>query len=120
MNIVDGITAQPAQVTQLTLADGSVATIRLVFRPQQNGWFYDASWPGSNAFPVPFQCDGRRLVTSANLLRQFMDVIPFGLACFTVGGGDPMTLACFADGSATLVLLNATDIATAEAEVFTP
>lgn len=120
MNYINGITAQSAQITGLTLEDGSVAQLAIYFRPQQNGWFFDVTWPGSDKFPVPFVCLGRRLVTSANLLRQFREVIPFGIGCFTISGADPMTLTCFFDGTAVLTMLGAADVAAAEVAVFTP
>lgn len=119
MNVINGITTQPTQISFITLADGTRATLTLYFRPQQNGWFYDISWPGSAALAVPFKSQNRRLVTSGNLLRQFKDVIPFGLACFTVDNIDPMTQTCLSDGSVSLVLLNADDVASIEASVYT-
>lgn len=118
MNKVNGITEQPAQILGLVLEDGSRATLSLYYRPQQNGWFYDLAWPGPASLPVPFQVQNRRLVTAGNMLRQFRDVIPFGLACFTPDNSDPMTQNSFVDGSAELVLLNAADVAVVEAAVY--
>ncbi len=118
MNITNGLTAQPSQVFALALPDGSRVTVSLYFRPQQNGWFFDLVWPGSPALPAPFESRNRRLVTSANLLRQFRDLIPFGLAVFTVDNSDPMTLTCFVDGTATIVLLGADDVARIEDTVY--
>lgn len=118
MNIINGITNQPTQVMAITLADGSRATLTLYFRPQQNGWFYDLEWPGSQQLAVPFACQNRRLVTAGNVLRQFRDIIPFGLAVFTIDNADPITQACFIDGSTTVVLLDTDDIETIEAAVY--
>lgn len=118
MNKVNGITDQASQAIGLVLADGSRATLALYFRPQQNGWFYDLSWPGTAALPVPFVANGRRLVTSGNLLRQFRDFVPFGLAVFTPDNSDPMTQTCFVDGTAEVVLLGADDVAAVEAAVY--
>lgn len=120
MNIINGISNAPAQVTAITLDDGSRVTLSLYFRPQQNGWFYDISWPGSTELPVPFLNQNRRLVAAGNMLRQFLNVIPFGLACFTVDNTDPMTQACLSDGSVQLVLLNSLDVQAIENEVYAP
>lgn len=120
MNIINGITRQPTQVIAITLEDGSRVTLTLYFRPQQNGWFYDVIWPGSDELPVPFENQNRRLVAAGNLLRQFKDIIPFGLACFTVDNTDPMTQASLSDGSVTIVLLNADDVVTIESGVYAP
>lgn len=118
MNIVNGITSQPTQVMSITLADGSRVTLTLYFRPQQNGWFYDIQWPGSELLEVPFKCQNRRLVVAGNMLRQFRDLIPFGIALFSVDNTDPMTQACLADGTVTLVLLNADDVLSIEATAY--
>lgn len=120
MNIVNGITTQASQVLGLILEDGSRATITLYFRPQQNGWFYSVEWPGSSTILTPFNSYNRRLVTSANMLRQERNIIPFGLACFTPDNSDPMTQNCFADGSAVLVLLSPADVEEVEDSVYSP
>lgn len=116
MNVINGLTNQAAQVVGLSLPDGSRVTLTLYFRPQQNGWFYDLDWPGTTA--GPFASRNRRLVTSGNMLRQFRDYVPFGLAVFTPDNSDPMTQNCFVDGTATLVLLNAADVTAVEAQVY--
>ncbi len=120
MNQVNGITSQPVQVLGLTLEDGSRATVTLYFRPQQNGWFFDLQWPGPGGAVAPYTTLGRRLVTSPNLLRQARELIPFGVACFTPDNADPSALDDFSDGSAVLVVLNASDVAAVEAAVFAP
>lgn len=118
MNTINGITNEPTQTMAVTLPDGSRVTMTLYFRPQQNGWFFDLVWPGSATVLTPFVVQNRRLVTAGNLLRQFRDIIPFGLAVFTVDNQDPITQGCLADGSTQIVLLSADDIATIEAQVY--
>lgn len=120
MNQVNGITAQPAQVVGLTVADGSRATLTLRFRPQQNGWFFDLQWPGPGGAVAHYNTFGRRVVSSANMLRQARDLIPFGLACFTPDNADPAAQGDFADGSAVLVLLAAADVDAVEETVYAP
>lgn len=121
MNIINGITNQPTQIVGIILPDGSRVTLTLYFRPQQNGWFFDVEWPGSpNSIITPFTVQNRRLVAAGNLLRQFQNIIPFGLLCVTVDNSDPITQACLVDGSVQIVLLNPDDIATIESEVYTP
>ena len=120
MNALNGLTSQPTQTASVTLPDGSRVSLTLAWRPQQAGWFYDLTWPGSDAFPTGFESLGRRLVTSANLLRQFRNLIPFGLAVFTADGADPGTVDALADGTATVCLLNSDDVAALEASVYSP
>ncbi len=118
MTTINGFTNQAAQVIGIILEDGSRVTMTLYYRPQQNGWFFDLSWPGVKVLPVPFQARNLRLVTAGNLLRQFRDFLPVGLACFTVDNADPMTQNCFIDGTTSLVLLNPADVTAIESSVY--
>ncbi len=118
MNTINGINDQAAQIILVTIEDGSRATLTLYWRPQQNGWYFDLDWPGSANIQVPFASYNRRVVTAGNLLRQFRELLPFGLAVFTPDNEDPSTRTCWADGSATLVLLNSADVARVESEVY--
>lgn len=117
MNFIDGLTSQPAQISTLVLDDGSRVTFSLEFKPQQAGWFYSLFWPGKN--DNAFELNGCRLGCSPNMLRQFRDLIPFGLALVaTPDDLDPITQTCFVDGTAELILLDAEDVASVEAELY--
>lgn len=115
MNKISGLSNDGAQTISIVLSDGSRANLSIFFRPQQDGWFFNVSWPGATARPVPFACNGRRLVASQNLLRQYADVLKWGLACFTTDGLDPSGQNSFAEAAATLVLLEGADLAAVEA-----
>lgn len=118
MNLLNGLTAAPSQTIRVVIEDGSAFTLNLFFRPQQNGWFYDVVWPGSASLPVPFSTYNRRLVASPNVLRQFRALIAFGLQVATPDNSDPNTLQSLVDGSVAIALLNAADVAAAEANFF--
>lgn len=115
MTIIGGITdASPQQLT-VQLPDGSNVTLTMRFVPQQLGWFYDISWDG----PTPaFTVNGNRLVTYPNIMRQFRNVIPFGITCSTIDGLEPLEQSTFVDGTTTLILLNAAEVASIEATYF--
>lgn len=116
MQIITGITSDPKQQISIPLPDGTSVSLGLSFRPQQKGWFYDIAYSTPT---VNFQALGRRLVTSPNVLRQFQDVIPFGMALVASGGVEPTTQTGFTDGTLTLLLLDATDIADIESAIYT-
>jgi len=111
MKTIDGITDQPNQVMSVTLADGSRMKLSMFYVVQQRGWFADLTWQD-------FTLNGFRLVSSPNLLRQWQEIIPFGLAITTTEQGDPQNVTDFADGRSTLVLLDEADVAEVEAVVF--
>ncbi len=112
MNLLGGFTDKPSQSTRIILDDGSVAIINLTYVDNQVGWFYSISW-GSG-----FLSRGRRLTTSANVLRQFKDIIPFGLGVYTLADAEPTAITDLSDGTTEIYLLNSDDVAELEASIF--
>lgn len=111
MTIVNGITSQPKQQLSLVLADGSTVTALIEYRPQQIGWFGNFTWGD-------WVSNGIRLTSSPNLLRQYRQVIPFGLAIIMANNVDPLNVTDFADGSAVVYLLNEDDVLLVEETAF--
>lgn len=112
MNIIQGLTDEPNQKMTLSIDGGTLATLVIYYREQQQGWFYDLTWNGT------FILNGRQLCVSPNILRQFRTQIPFGIAVATPNNQEPIAQTGFADGTATLLLLNAADVASLEASLF--
>ncbi len=103
MKVLTGLTSDPAQNANIPLPDGTLANLTLYYRQNQLGWFYDMSYQD-------FTLNGQRLVTSPNMLYQFQNQIPFGLAMLVEGNGEPLSQEVFVDGTGTLVLLDQSDI----------
>jgi hypothetical protein len=61
---------------------------------------------------------GQRVVASPNMIRQFRTQVTFGLGCITQNNIEPMGQEDFVNGTATLLVLGATDVAQVEAEVY--
>lgn len=116
MQIITGITSEPIQSISIPLPDGSSFTLRLEFSPQQLGWFYDILY---STRTTAFECNGRRLVTSPNILRQFQNIIPFGIGVITQGSVEPTTQTTFSDQIVTLLLLDTADMALIESTIYT-
>lgn len=112
MKIINGLSDQPKQVQTLTLADGTKAIWSLEYRAMQLGWFWDLSWAGS---PV---ANGQRLVASPNILRSFINTIPFGISVITQGNVEPLNLEDLADGTAQIVLLEGDDLGLVETAAY--
>jgi hypothetical protein len=115
MNQLNGLTDAPAQTSGITLPDGTTAVLNLAYRPQQSGWFYDLTWNGNAS---TFQLNGCRLVTSPNVLRQFMNQLSFGLWVYTADQSEPIYQTDFLTGRVALYLLDPEDIANIEFLVF--
>lgn len=104
MKIVTGITAQAKQSMFLVLNDGSQLSWVVEYRPNQLGWFANFEWQ-------TWSLNGLRLTASPNLLRQWSNLLPFGIAIQTVENREPINRTDFTDGTATAFLLDATDVA---------
>lgn len=111
MTTLTGLSDQPKQQSNFVLPDGSSVSFYMEYRQQQKGWFADIVWQGVTI-------NGLRLTTSPNFLRQWQHLLPFGLALFTAGNVEPILLADFVNGVATIVVLTADDVATINATSF--
>lgn len=76
MFIIQQITSDPLQRQTLILPDGTSLTLTMYFIPLQTGWFITDLVYGN------FELTGLRITLSPNMLRQFKNQIPFGLACY--------------------------------------
>ncbi|MDD5301501.1 MAG: hypothetical protein PHS14_00215 [Elusimicrobia bacterium] len=102
------------QTTTLQMPDGSTGTLNLYYRASTPRWFFDFLHP---ALPQGGPL-GDGLVTYPNLLRPWQNLVPFGFACVTLNGQDPVGVQDFINGYATLYILDETDVLTVEAQVF--
>lgn len=85
--------------------------VMLRFMPRIQCWVMDISYGSFVAQGIPIVC-------SPNLLRQWINIIPFGIACTNIYQLDPYTVNDFADGTASLYLLDSDDTAAVEAQFF--
>lgn len=105
MNLINNITDDTVQTSQLILPDGSQAKLTLEFKPMQFGWFIRS---------LTYQnltIEGRRLFVSPNILQQFCNQIPFGIACSSVDNREPSQAQDFSSGNCQLFLLTAAEVA---------
>jgi hypothetical protein len=111
MLYINKITNDPQQQMNLTGIPGVTIKMTLRWMPRIQGWIAGFAL-GSTII------EGVQVVTGANMLRQFKNNIPFGIACLTASGLDPYTINDFATQAANLYLLNAADVAALESGYF--
>lgn len=111
MRQLTGFTDQPRQASIVTIDDGSRATLLLEYKPNQNGWFFSIT-------REDFVLNGVRLVPSPNILRQWKELLPFGLLVATTNNAEPFNQSDFADGFCELYLLDADEVEEVEAAAF--
>ena len=115
MIAIGGINDSSPQQLAIQLPDGTTVTWTLTYVPQQLGWFFNLSWDGQTP---AFVINGNRLVTYPNILRQYRNLIPFGLTIATIDGSEPTWQETFIDGTTTVVLLDEADVIAIEGAFF--
>lgn len=108
MTKIQGISDYPNQVFSLTLPDSSTMRLTLQYKPLQQGWFCSVLYGD-------FQVNNLRVTCNYNILEQFSNLIPFGLACLTNQNQEPFFAEDFLAGNAALCILDQTDLDNLEA-----
>jgi hypothetical protein len=105
MFLIQQITSDPLQKQTLILPDGTSLSMTINFVPMQYGWFITSLVYGA------FILNGLRITNSPNMLHQFKNQIPFGLACFSNQNREPSQQQDFSSGTSQLYLLSAAEVA---------
>lgn len=104
MNLIQNITADAKQKQTLLLPDQSSMVFSLEYKPMQTGWFFTQITQKS------FVVNNLRVVTGPNILHQFRNEVPFGIACIVDGAQEPLLQEDFLSGRAQLYLLSFAEI----------
>lgn len=110
MNQITTISGDAKQTIYVTLADESVLTLDLNYLAAIQRW-------GFNASHAKLTVNGQMLCLSPNLLRQWRNIAPFGLACLSTDGLDPILPDDFIENRCVLYVLNAADVAAVEKQI---
>lgn len=105
MYLVQGISTYPLQNQNLTLPDSTTVSIQLYFIPMQSGWFINNLTYGT------FVLNGLRITNNPNILYQYKNIIPFGLACYSTNNREPSLQQDFASGASKLYILDSAEVA---------
>lgn len=101
---IQNLTSGARQKQNLVLPDGSTIQINLRFSPMQYGWFLTSLVYGD------FILKGVRIVNSPNMLHQWRNKIPFGLACFSAHDREPSLQKDFSSGASKLYVLSEPEV----------
>ena len=112
MTQIDNLTSFADQDTILFLADGSSVPLNLTFHAASERWVASISYGAINI-------NGIGVCAHPNLLRQWKNVLPFGISCVTADMTDPFDINDFSTGRVLLYLLNSEDVLQVESQVFT-
>jgi hypothetical protein len=112
MLYINQITNDASQSLILTGIPGIEITMTLTYMPRIQQWIMGID-DGTNSI------QGISVLNSPNILRQWKNILSYGISCVTLNSLDPYQITDFADQVANLFLLNAADVAAVEAEFFT-
>lgn len=99
INLVNKINDQPMQRVFLTGNPGQRIIMDLRFLPTQSLWTADFSLGD-------FSVEGICVTASPNILRNYRNIIPFGVMVLTDNGQDPRGLDDFNTGYARIYLMD--------------
>ncbi len=111
MQQITNLSDEADQTTRVALANGSIAVFEFIYLAAVERWAFSVSHPD-------IQIDGMILCAGPNVLRDFRNVIPFGLGCYTTDGADPFYIEDFASGRVTLYVLDASEVDFFETSIF--
>lgn len=110
MFLIQQITSDARQKQNLVItsgdaSNGTIVTLEMYFASQQYGWFI------TSLVYQNFTLEGFRIINSPNMLQQFKNQIPFGLACFSSQDREPTQQQDFSSGASSLYLLSEDEVA---------
>lgn len=98
------MTDDSARVQSVVLPDGSAFVMSVYYVPMQYGWFFREITYGD------FTLSNLRITNHPNMLHQFRNLLPFGIACFSKDAREPTQQGDFSSLASVLYLLNQTEI----------
>lgn len=113
MQQITNLSDEADQIAKVVLDDGSVATFEFFYLPAIERWAFSITHP-------TITVEDMILCAGPNVLRMFLNTIPFGLGCYSTDGADPFYIEDFASGRITLYVLDASEVAYFETNVFGP
>lgn len=101
---IKGISTDALQELTLILPDLSELVVTIYFTPMQYGWFIRSLSYGD------FKLNGLRITNQINMLRQFKNIIPFGLGCFSTNDREPSLQDDFLNENSILYILTQAEV----------
>lgn len=104
MLYLDRISSDTLQKHTFLLPDNTSLDVTLYFVPLQLSWVIRELSYGD------FKLNGLRISNSPNMLHQFKNQLPFGLACFSSEEREPSQQQDFSSGNSKLYILTALEV----------
>lgn len=105
MNQILQITNDARQRQTLFIEDGTSFSLEIYFIPMQLGWFI------TELIYKDVTIRNIRITNSPNMLHQFRNQLPFGIACFSKDDREPSLVNDFVSQASKLYILTTADVA---------
>ena len=112
--LINNIGDAADQFMSLALPDGSSGSLELLFMGSTNRWIFNLTHSDLPNGAL----NGQMLCVHPNILRNFKNLLSFGMACTGANGLDPVNIESFANGSNRLYILDAVDVLAVEQNSF--
>lgn len=113
MRLLSNLTDAADQLMTVPIEDGSLAKLEFFYRPGIQRWSVNISHP-------LLVINGVNLALSPNILRQWKNLIPFGMAIDSTIGLDPMNAEDFKNGVSLAYIISAAEVLQVEDEILAP
>lgn len=101
---IQNLTGDTKQKQALILPDQTLIELEIYFVPMQLGWLItELSYQG-------FVLNGLRITNQPNMLNQWRNRLPFGLACFSAQQREPSQQEDFLSGASKLYVLTEAEV----------
>jgi hypothetical protein len=111
MRQLDKLTSDPAQRYTVVTETGVTFILTLKYLPRISGWAFSIVYGDT-------RINDMQLVASPNLLRQWINIFPFGLAITSTDTLDPLYVDDFTTGRIKLYVLSESDVGEVEARFY--
>jgi hypothetical protein len=111
MKQITEITDDYNQKLDIVTEDNQSFELKLTYSDQQQGWFYSIAFED-------IAINGSRLVTGANILRSYQNVLPFGIAVTTDDLSEPVFLDDFSTQRVGFFLLTEEEVQGIETDFY--
>jgi hypothetical protein len=109
--LISNLGDEADQLSKVVLADGSVVAFEFIYLPAIERWSFNFSHPDLTV-------NSLILCAGPNVLRDYRNIIPFGLSVLSTDGADPVYIEDFTSGRITVYVLDADEVANVETNVF--
>lgn len=113
MQTLNNLSDDADQLVTFVLPDGSILQLEFFYRAGIQRWTLDLTHD-------LLTLRGFNLTVGPNILRPWKNLISFGIAIISTTGLDPINSTDFLDGTVTVNMLSAAEVALVETDLLTP